>query len=119
MRCDIYGNKGTCSLPLAVGDNCEKNADCEPGLVCNPDTGLCALPPAVTPTPTPLPTKAACGPGETLVGNVCVASQVSRSSGCSIGDPRGSSAGGAASWILALLPLALGIRRFGRQGARG
>ena len=54
MRCDIYGHKGTRSQPLPIGGNCEKNTDCEQGLVCNPDTKLCALPPPFR-TPTPLP----------------------------------------------------------------
>jgi len=122
MRCDIIGHEGTCAEPLALGAPCGKNTDCEPGLVCNPDKGLsCDLPPAGTPTPPPLTTPTACGPGETLVGNSCVTAQVTRSGGCSIGDRRapGTSAPGTDAWLFTLLPLAFGIRRLRRQGARG
>ena len=115
MRCDIMGHEGTCAEPLAVGTPCGKNTDCEQNLICNQDTGLCDLPPAPTPTLAPLPTTPQCGPGETLVGNSCVTAQVSRSGGCSIGN---WSARSTDAWLLALLPLAFGIRRLRRQGAR-
>jgi hypothetical protein len=124
-RCDIYGYEGTCSQPLPSGADCQKNADCEQGLICNTVTGLgvCSVPPPATATPPPLtptsptPTPTPCPPGYVLTSGVCA--QVSRSGGCSIGDrsAQGANAPGTEAWLLALVPLAFGIRRFRRQGA--
>jgi hypothetical protein len=122
-RCDITGYVG-CSPPLAIGTPCAKTNDCEAALICNPDTGLCDYnsTPTVPPLPTATPT---CGPSQVIINGVCAEVHVSRSGGCSIGDPsaRGTaapvtSAAGTDIWLVALLPLALGIRRLGRQEAR-
>jgi hypothetical protein len=123
-RCDIYGYEGTCSPPLPAGANCQKNNDCEQGLICNTVTGqgVCGVVPA-TPTPLPVstasptPTPSPCPPGFEPQQGVCA--QVSRSGGCSIGDrsAQGGNATSTEAWLLALVPLALGIRRFRRQGA--
>jgi hypothetical protein len=116
---------GTCSAPFGYGDGpCGKNTDCEAALICNSDTERCDYnpTPAQTLTPTPV-TPLTCPQGMVPQGNVCV--KVSRSGGCSIGDPsaRGTaapvtSAAGTDTWLVALLPLALGIRRLRRQQTR-
>jgi hypothetical protein len=96
---------------------CQKNLDCEQGLVCNPDTGLCDLPPPATPTLPPVTPTPQCGPNQVVINGACADVSTSRSGGCSIGDPSAEGTS-AVAWLLALLPLAFGIRRLGRQGVR-
>jgi hypothetical protein len=108
-RCDIKGFKGTCSAQLGVGEPCEKNTDCEDGLLCLPDLLTaqlyCTVPPTATPTffptftPTPLPQP-------TVI--------LSQSGGCSIG----GEADAKGTWLLATFPILLGILRFSRERTR-
>jgi hypothetical protein len=117
---------GTCSAPFGYGDGpCGTHTDCEAALICNPDTGLCDYNP--TPAQDPTPTQApVCPAGQVSLDNgTCAEVHTSRSGGCSIGDPsaRGTaapvtSAAGTDTWLVALLPLALAIRRFRRQETR-
>jgi hypothetical protein len=102
QRCDIYGAMGFCSNPLAEGEQCEKNVDCQAGLECRFDpitrVDRCQVPRTPTPTliPPPIPTATA-----GLIVNS------SRSGGCAI-DGSGDARGG---WLLMLVPVAFWARR--------
>ena len=100
-RCDIFGEEGRCLPPLQAGQQCEKNTDCLPGLVCI-DEGNGFRCTARIPTPTIIPTEPPTAtPGATVI--------VSRDSGgCSIDQTGGN---GNGLWLLLGLPLAFIVRR--------
>ncbi|MCK6553805.1 FG-GAP-like repeat-containing protein [Candidatus Binatia bacterium] len=103
QRCDITGKEGRCAAPSGSNAECSKNTDCQSGLECRFDATTekyRCLPPR-TPTPTLIPQ-----PTPTKVGGTTITS--TRSGGCSIADT-GSDSNGA--WLLAALPVALGLRR--------
>ena len=102
--CYIFGSKGTCAPQLLVGDQCEKNTDCTSPLVCQadaPPSPLFHCQQAPAPTPTLIPPHT---PTATPVTDV----QLSRGSGCSVGN--GADTGGF--WLFGGLPVLLWVRRY-------
>jgi hypothetical protein len=104
QRCDITGSEGVCSPQGDQGAPCSKNTDCNALLQCDRTSGTCQIP-SDTPTPGPSPT-----------GNPTAVIQAFTSSGggCSISNRAERSA----AWLLAAVPLLLGMRRYRLHGAR-
>ncbi len=103
-RCDIANRAGICSPPLPAGQDCNKNSDCEAGLLCLGNPPRCSL--EFTPTPTFVATSV---PTQTPIIDLTV----NRSGGSCAIDETGSYQNGALA--LFLLPMALFFRRRAEQ----
>lgn len=112
QRCDVTGKEGRCASPSGTGAACSKNSDCQSGLECRLDgateTFRCLPPRTPTPTLIPPPTPTRVGGGTTVTST--------RGGGCSIAD---SGSNGHGAWLLAAVPLALGLRRRALVTVRG